>query len=462
MSFGQGALAGCMLCNQSVAIISIHSPQALVIAKEIPTDHSPLSYVIKLRDTFPLLASAERSCGTGGHSGDRLLERIEELERRLTLARADEAHAKLELLEYRAKHPVPAPVASEGEVAGTSSDSAKRPAPSDSPSSGPKKPAKKKKKQVDAGFGGVESRLAQLDMAVGVIQKSFDVGTHLKSVGLVASLIRLKGAQTITEQPSIGPLLQRCLTDVSTYIRHICAHPTIQTSLDSLNALQTLLPELLTAIHTPPNTDCSTPELTRILARDLIEPILHAIHPASTALISRAGGATRSRTRRGKLKTGARASREAEEGGKALIDVRPGLLNVLCIVASAVRGGGMLYAVLPLACRLVRELVASTASNVAQFKHRPGSSSAPGVVASARTAHRMQRFAAADSLWYLASACHAVLEHSTLSREDTELLSRCSEMLVAALTQAVEGGTGEAVRDVLCAVLERITLSFPL
>jgi hypothetical protein len=185
------------------------TPQALVIAKEIPADYSPLcryraclfrsisdakvgvAYVIKLRDVFPLSAPAERSYGSGGaHSGDRLVKRIEELERRLTLARADEAHAKLgkrvvrfncgrdgsfmfwvELLAYRAKHPAPAPMASELEVASTSSELGKRPAPG-SPSSGTKKPAKKKKKQVDASFGGLESKLqVQLDTAVEVIQK---------------------------------------------------------------------------------------------------------------------------------------------------------------------------------------------------------------------------------------------------------------------------------------------------
>ncbi|KAG8696132.1 hypothetical protein FRC09_008710, partial [Ceratobasidium sp. 395] len=199
-------------------------------------------------------------------------------------------------------------------------------------------------------------------------------------------------------------------------------------------------------------TDDSAPELTRILAHNLVDPVMRAIHPTSIALLSRANGATRSRTRRGKLKAGARAAREAEETqGGALVDVRPGLLNIVCLVAKAVKGGGMMHAVLPIACQLVHELVPP--------KHRPDN--APGSGTGAKSAHRIQCFAAADSLWYLSSACHAVLEHAApFASDDAELLSRCSETLVAAVT-ATEARTSEAVRDMLCALLERIILSFP-
>ncbi|KAG8743419.1 hypothetical protein FRC10_012084 [Ceratobasidium sp. 414] len=389
-------------------------------------------------------------------TGDRLVERIAELERRLALARADEAQAKLELLTYRAKYPPPQ---GENQVAGTSSSAGKRPS---SPSSGNKKAPKKKKKQADTilddrvWFG---ERSAQLDAALEVIQKSFDPGAHLKSVGLVASLLRLRGAPALTVQPTVVPLLQRCLTDASAHVRHVCAHPTLQTSLDSLSAIQTLLPELLLAIQTRaplPDVDDSGQELTRTLAHDLIAPVLRAIHPASIALASRASSSTRSRTRRGRLKAGARAAREAEEEikDKAFVDVRPGLSSIVCLVAKAVKGGGALYAVLPLACQLVQELSAAYAPS----KHRP---SAPGSGAAAKSAQRIQRFAAADSLWYLSSACHAVFEYTApFAPDDVELLSRCSDMLVAILTRT-ETRASEAVRDMLCALLERIMLSFP-
>ncbi|KAG9125618.1 hypothetical protein FRC07_006858 [Ceratobasidium sp. 392] len=460
---------------------------ALIIAKTLPVDHTPLSYILKLRDVFPISSRKPGATDTG----DRLIHRIAELERRVELARADEAQAKLgkslahlfsllchswSLISRGAKHPpVTAPVAvGENEVAGSS----KRPG---SPSSGNKKTSKKKKKQPDTGSDDrvwFEERSTQLDAALDVIQKcetvfcvyqrlitepltpfvwtvlAFDPQTYLKNTGLIASLLRLRGAPAVmmTVQPTVVPLLQRCLTDASAHVRHVCAYPTLQTSLDSLNAIQTLLPELLFSIQdrTPQSAvDDSAQELTRILAHDLIEPVIRAIHPASIAILSRASSATRSRTRRGKLKAGARAAREAEEAqGEGLVDVRPGLLNVISMVAKAVKGGGMMYAVLPIAFQLVRELVLPKRS-------------APGSGAGAKSAHRIQCFAAADSLWYLSSACHAVLEHAApFAPDDAEILSRCSEMLVAVLT-ATEARASQAVRDMLCALLERIMFGFP-
>ncbi|KAG9096164.1 hypothetical protein FS749_008997 [Ceratobasidium sp. UAMH 11750] len=185
-----------------------HSVSFLTLALSGLSD-AAVAYILKLRDVFPI------SSRTGvPDAGDRLVERIAELERRLALARADEAQAKLELLTYRARYP-PGLVAGEEHVAG--SRGGKRPG---SPSSGNKKAPKKKKKQPDTSADDrvwFEERCAQLDAALEVIQKSSNPGTHLKSVGLVASLLRLRGAPTLSVQPTVVPLLQRCLTDASAH-----------------------------------------------------------------------------------------------------------------------------------------------------------------------------------------------------------------------------------------------------
>jgi hypothetical protein len=86
--------------------------QALIVAKQLPPDHTTLcefiagfalfwtfvtrvcwwaallAYVIKLRAAFPVSTGSTEP-------GDRLVERITDLEKRLALAKADEAHAKL-------------------------------------------------------------------------------------------------------------------------------------------------------------------------------------------------------------------------------------------------------------------------------------------------------------------------------------------------------------------------------
>lgn len=281
--------------------------------------------------------------------------------------------------------------------------------------------------------------------------------------------MRIQGTTALDlVQPTLAPLLQRCLTDVATHIRNICANPTTQPSLDSLNSIQTLLPELLLAVRsaTTPNADHAAPELTRILAHDLIQPVLETFHRASVALISRTTGATRSRNRRGKLKPGARATRESEEDtGVMLVDIRPGLLKVVCMVANAL-GGEMVYAVLPLACRLAYELLSSTAAKATELSHRIAAPGTGGSVASARSAYRLQRLAAADSVWYLSCACHTALDHAHAGGDaiEVEVMSRCSETLVAILAQT-RTNTGvasdEMVRDMLCAVLERIMLGVP-
>lgn len=273
--------------------------------------------------------------------------------------------------------------------------------------------------------------------------------------------MRVQGSAAFgSVQPTLSPLLRRCLIDVATHIRHICANPTTQPSLDSLTSIQTLLPELLLAVRsaTVPNQDHPAPELTRILACDLIQPVLATFHHISVALIPRTTGATRPRNRRGKVKTGARAAREAEEDtGAMLVDIRPGLINVVHMVAKTL-GGETLYAVLPLACRLVHELVSCTAAKATDLSQHTG---APGgLLASTRSAYRLQRLAAADSVWYLSCACHTALDHAHTRGDAAEVLSHCSETLVAVLTQA-GAGVGEVVRDVLCAVLERIMLSVP-
>lgn len=140
-----------------------------------------------------------------------------------------------------------------------------------------------------------------------------------------------------------------------------------------------------------------------------------------------------------------------------LIDIRPGLLNVVGLVANAL-GGEMVYAVLPLACRLACELLSSTAAKLIEMEQRIGA--APGSLGSARLAYRLQRLAAADSVWYLSCACHVALEN--MHGDAFEVLSRCSETLVAILAQSRMGmSSGEVVRDMLCAVLERIMLSVP-
>ena len=275
--------------------------------------------------------------------------------------------------------------------------------------------------------------------------------------------MRIQGSTALDSvQPTLSPLLQRCLIDVATHIRRMCTNPTTQPSLDSLTSIQTLLPELLLAVScaTVPDADHLAPELTRILAHDLIQPILETFHRASVALISRTTGATRSRNRRGKLKTGARAAREAEEDtGAMLVDIRPGLLNIVHMVAK-VLGGETVYAVLPLACRLVHELLSSAAAKATDLSQHTG---APGgSLASLRSAYRLQRLAAADSVWYLSGACHTALDHAHTHGDAVEVLSHCSETLVAILAQArTNTGVGEMVRDMLCAVLERIMLSVP-
>ncbi|KAF8761893.1 hypothetical protein RHS01_00311 [Rhizoctonia solani] len=202
-------------------------------------------------------------------------------------------------------------------------------------------------------------------------------------------------------------------------------------------------------------------------------PIIHAFHPISLALIHPAMRATvPSRTRRGKPKTGARAVRESEEMSAAyLADVRPGLSAILSMVARAGIGNGMMYAVLPVACKAIRDLCATVT--------QPRDSD--------RRTIRTGAWAVRDSVWYLCSACHTVLEGIRLTNQDVELLGSCADLVVEALRLGVCTETrvldkaqlgaqearpsqplpiasrthmNDAVRDMLCALLERIMLGF--
>ncbi|CAE6439467.1 unnamed protein product [Rhizoctonia solani] len=304
----------------------------------------------------------------------------------------------------------------------------------------------------------------------------FDPGTHTQSIGLVATLLRLKtqtqSAQLFEESGTISHqdnLIKRCLTDVAAHIHHVCANPTDQRSFDGLNALKTVLPPLLIA------TTCICrpgPDLAHILVT-LVVPIIHAFYPISLELTHPATRATVPiRTRRGKPKTGARAVRESEEiAGPHIADVRPGLSAILSMVARAGTGKDTMYAVLPVACKTIRDLCAMDTQSVSD-----------------RRTIRAGTWAVRDSVWYLCRACHIVLEGIHLTNQDAELLGGCADLVVEALrldicTEArvldkAQLGAQEArpsqptpiasrtqmndaVQDMLCALLERIMLGFP-
>lgn len=324
-----------------------------------------------------------------------------------------------------------------------------------------------------------------LEQAVQTIQSAFDPGTHVQSAGLISSLLRLR-TQSQTAQTNesgsidslnVEPLLQRCLTDVASHIRHVCAHPTSQASIDGLSALRVVLPQLLVATMRL----CDSKDLTQTLTT-LALSIIRAFHPATVALLSPAARATASaRTRRGKVKTGARAAREAEEASGSylsdrarLVDIRPGLLSILAMVARALAGASSKYTLLPVTCRTIRDLVTQQPP------------------AEARAA-RLEAFAVSDTVWYLCSACHTVLEGARTSDDldEDDVLRGCADMLIEALQPdrgngavgvCADGAKGtamstrfnlgirgtaqactasrahmnDAVNDMVCAVLERI------
>ncbi|KAB5591475.1 hypothetical protein CTheo_5079 [Ceratobasidium theobromae] len=495
------------ICPSDKARLAI----AIVIAKHIPPGYStigtsfcevvsgytdPLAeYVQKLKRAFPV-----RMGGVLTTNDDRWLDRIKVLEQQLALAQANEARVQLELATYRAQHPSSsAPAPPDSDFPSAVESTSKRPTP-DSP---PRKHPKKKRKQGDSNPSTGSSKLGaeELDFAIQRLQSgecSFDPGTQARNIGLVSSLLRLRiqtlSSQTqtvsgsyrsaqVTSNPSqndtgvaphelaVEPLLGRCLADIASHIRHVCAHPTIPASLDGLNALRVVLPQVLVAAK---EFCAAGPDLTHALVT-LVTPIIDAFYPASVAILSPAARATAStRTKRGKVKTGARATREAEEASTpSPVDTRPGLLGILAMVARAMQAidKGVLYAVLPAACQTIRSLL---------FTARP---------ADLRGA-RLQMLAVRDSVWYLCGACHAVLEGVRLTDEDVELSTGCVEMLVEALqldrgepiasicarashprpgpgmietsksqgTSSSATHTNDAIRDMLGAVLERILL----
>ncbi|CEL58384.1 hypothetical protein RSOLAG1IB_03130 [Rhizoctonia solani AG-1 IB] len=456
-----------LLCPPDKARLVI----ALVIAKHVPNDLTPIEYVRRLRSAFPIPSN-------GDSIENPWLEKIEVLQRELDLAKANEARAKLELASYQIQRPPPSAPGIDGDVP-PGEPTSKRSAP-DSPAAGSKKIPKKKRKQADIYSTTSPSKLSstELELALQRIQSAFDPGTHIRSIGLVATLLRLKtqtqSAQLFNESGTIShldDLVKRCLTDVGAHIRHVCANPIDQRSFDGLEALQTILPPLLiaTARICRPGPDLAHALVTLVL------PIIHAFHSISLTLIHTATRATvPTRTRRGKPKTGVRAVRESEEmAGPHPADVRPGLSAILSMVARAGTGKDTMYAVLPVACKMLRDLCAT----ITQSR------------ASDRRTVRTGTWAVRDSVWYLCSACHVVLQGIQLDNHDAELLGGCADLVVEALRLGVctetrvpdkaaqLGAQGalpsqpapiasrthmnDAVQDMLCALLERIMLGFP-
>ncbi|CUA72911.1 hypothetical protein RSOLAG22IIIB_10381 [Rhizoctonia solani] len=131
----------------------------------------------------------------------------------------------------------------------------KRSAP-DSPTSGAKKHPKKKRKQGDTQPMNFASNLSSTDLELAIqrIHSAFDAGTQTQDIGLIATLLRLK-TQTqsaqLFENPGtrshLGHLARRCLMDIASHIRHLCANPINRRSLDGMNALQAVLPPVLVA-----------------------------------------------------------------------------------------------------------------------------------------------------------------------------------------------------------------------
>ncbi|KEP51029.1 hypothetical protein V565_068900 [Rhizoctonia solani 123E] len=264
-------------------------------------------------------------------------------------------------------------------------------------------------------------------------------------------------------------LVRRCLTDIASHIRHVCASPIDRRSLDGLNALQTVLPPLLVAATHMCNPG---PDLSHTLVT-LVIPIVNAFHSATVAILHPSTRATvPTRTRRGKPKTGVRAVRESEEvSAPDITDIRPGLSDILSMVARTRIGKDTMYAVLPAACKTIRDLCTSVTQDQT----------------SDRRTLRTRAWAVRDSVWYLCSACHAVLEDIQLTKQDAELIDGCANLVVEALRVCTEWrgsdrtpqpGTQEAplsqatliasrtqmndaVRDMLCAVLERIMFGYP-
>ncbi|CAE6432657.1 unnamed protein product [Rhizoctonia solani] len=227
-----------------------------------------------------------------------------------------------------------------------------------------------------------------------------------------------------------------------------------------------------------PNTYRTTPTIGPDLAHTLVtlvQPIIPAFHSVTVAILHPVTRATvPTRTRRGKPKTGVRAVRESEElVALEIVDVRPGLSDILSMVARTGTGKDTMYAVLPVACRAIRDLCLSVTQ----------------VQTSDRRVTRTKAWAVRDSVWYLCSACHTVLEGIQLTSEDVELANGCANLIVEALrldvctearasNRTAQPGPQEApssqaaliasrahmndaVRDMLCAVLERIMLEFP-
>ncbi|KAJ1310746.1 hypothetical protein OPQ81_009268 [Rhizoctonia solani] len=444
---------------------------ALVIARHVPNTLTPVEYVRRLRSAFP-------EASTGIDTESRWLERIEVLQRELECARANEARAKLELVSYQTQHPPPSSAPGIDNVP-VEEPITKRSAP-DSPASGSRRHPKKKRKQ-----GGVPSMnssskpsSSDLELALERIHSAFDPGIYTQNIGLIATLLRLKtqtqSGQLLEDSGSISDLdylVRRCLTDVASHMRHVCANPTAQRSLDGLNALQVVLPTILVAgIHI-----CNAgPEFVHTLIT-LVLPMVHAIHPVTVAILHPATRATvPTRTRRGKPKTGVRAVRESEEvAAPDVVDIRPGLSVILSMVVRAGVGKDIMYAVLPEACKKIRELCVP----VTQSR------------ASDRRTTWTRAWAVRDSIWYLCRACHTVLQGAYLTDQDAVFVGGCTDLLVDALqlsvcteTRVSDGAArpgaqeahnsqsaliasrtqmNDAVRDMLCALLERIMLGFP-
>ncbi|KAL5640637.1 hypothetical protein ACGC1H_001200 [Rhizoctonia solani] len=454
-----------LLCPSDKARLVI----AFVIAKHIPHALTPVEYVRRLRSAFP-------ECPTEGGIENPWLERIEALQQELELARANEARAKLELVSYQTQHPPTSSATGTDEVPADESTT-KRSAP-DSPTSGSRKHPKKKRKQGDTQPTNSASKPSSVDLELAVqrIHSAFDAGTQTQDIGLIATLLRLK-TQTQSTQPSensgtrshIERLVRRCLSDIASHVRHVCTSPIDQRSLDGLNALQTVLPPLLVAA----THMCDPgPDLSRILVT-LVMPVIHAFHSVTVAILHSSTRATvPTRTRRGKPKTGVRAARESEEvSAPDIIDIRPGLSVILSMVARTRIGKNTMYAVLPAACKTIRDLCIS----VTQTR------------ASDRRTLRTRVWAVRDSVWYLCSACHAVLEDTQLTKQDAELVDGCANLVVEALRVCTEWRASDrtaqpgaqeaplsqatliasrthmndAVQDMLCAILERIMFGYP-
>ncbi|KDN34660.1 hypothetical protein RSAG8_12250, partial [Rhizoctonia solani AG-8 WAC10335] len=454
-----------LLCPSDKARLVI----ALVIAKHVPHTLTPVEYVRRLRNAFP-----ERP--TEGGAENPWLERIEALQQELELARANEARAKLELASYQTQHPPTSSAPGIDDVPAGESTT-KRSAP-DSPTPGSRKHPKKKRKQGDTQPTNSASKpsSADLELAIQRIHSAFDAGTQTQDISLIATLLRLKTQSAqLFENPGtkshLGHLVRRCLTDIASHIRRVCSNPIDRRSLDGLNALQTILPPLLVAATHMCNPG---PDLAHTLVT-LVLPIIHAFHSVTVAILHPATRATvPTRTRRGKPKTGVRAVRESEEvTSPDIIDIRPGLSAILSMVARAGTGKHTMYAVLPAACKTIRDLCAPVMESRA----------------SDRRTIRTRAWAVRDSVWYLCSACHAVLEGVQFTKQDAELVDGCANLIVEALRLGVctesrasdrtaQPGAQEAplsqatliasrahmddaVRDMLCAVLERIMLGSP-